>query len=265
VKRIRIIAVIAAVVTAIAVYVYLDSLKKPVEIARSQVMVALLEIKEGQKITEDMVIEKTIPTEAVVPGAFASRGDVVGMISSAKVEPGEQMLTTKCFKAGDANSALAFALDPGMRAFTIPVDAVTGVAGLIQPMDTVDILLIIGLAQGSLTPQDAQVMVVNSEILLQGIKVLAVDRNMQAGNTAADNPGTITLAVTPEQAVQLNLATSEGKIRLLLRSPQDTDRPDVKPVQPKDLVDLPDPTPTPKPSPSESPSESPMASPSAGG
>lgn len=263
-KRIRIIAVLSAIVTAIAVYVYLASLNKPVVIPHAEVVVAVSEIQEGQKITDAMVVEKSVPSEAAVPNAAVAAGDIVGQISSAKVEPGEQILTTKCFKAGGANSALAFALEKGMRAFTVPVDAVSGVAGLIEPKDSVDVLLIIGLPEGSLTPQDAQVMTVHSEILLQNIKVLAVDRNMTPDSKPGqDNPATITLAVTPEQAVQLNLAASEGKIRLVLRSPQDTDTPNVRQMEPKDLVDLPSFTPAPSPTPTQAPVEAPTATPSA--
>jgi pilus assembly protein CpaB len=236
-KRIRIIAAISAVVTALAVYFYLASMQKPADIVRGPVVVASVKIAAGQEIKPEMVEVKSLPVEAINAAAARSADEVIGRVSSADTEPGEQLLVSRFFKTGEADNTLAYALERGKRAFTVPVDSVTGVAGLIKPRDRVDVLLIIGVAQASLTPQDVPLMTTYSELMLQNIMVLATGQVMQADSTdESTTVETITLSVTPEQAVRLNLAVSDGKIRLILRSPIDTDTPAVPPLQIKQLL-----------------------------
>lgn len=296
-KRIRIIAVIAALATAFALYLYLSSMKKPEAILRVPVVVAVKEIPEGIKITADMVTIKELPQEAIVSNAASRLDVVVGLISSCNVQPDEQILGTKVFKAGETKSGLAFSLDKGMRAFTVPVDQVTGVAGFIQPKDHVDLLVITDLAGvisakqfqklvegewapeklpgGTPVPESTLPPVTFSLMILQNIKVLAVGQVMKSEGSDA-KPAvaeTVTLAVTPEQALKLNLA-SKGNIRLVLRPANDDSKlidtivanliniseveidpwygPKIPPA-----TSTPEPTPSPKPTPE--PTNSPKA------
>jgi pilus assembly protein CpaB len=232
-KKIRIIAIISAIITALAVYIYLAGMKKPVEVKKFPVVVASMQILEGQEIKEDMVTVKMLPAEAIVDKAATSLGDIVGRISSATVEPGEQLLVSRFFKSGETSSGLAIAIEKGKRAITVAVDPVSGVAGLINPRDNVDILLVIGVTEATASPDgSAPKTTVISKLLLQNIKVLATGKTIVPGGEASDakTVDTITLSVTPEQALKLNFATSEGKIRLVLRSPIDSDEPDVSVV-----------------------------------
>jgi pilus assembly protein CpaB len=228
----------SSVITALAVYIYLSGIHKPVVIQRIPVVVASVQIKEGQEIKLEMVSVKMMPAEAVVNNAATKLDDVVGRISSTTVEQGEQMLVSRFFKAGDSDNTLAYALEKGKRAFTIAVNPVSGIAGLIKPRDTVDVLMIVGVIDDKLTPQDAQpITTTYSRILLQNIMVLATGQVILPSEAKADNTvETITLSVTPEQAVQLNLAVAEGKISLALRSPIDTATPDIKDMDVQDIV-----------------------------
>lgn len=247
-KKIRIIAVISALVTAIAVYVYLSGLNKPVVIPKSPVVVAAVKIPEGTEIKSDMLVVKMLPPEAITDRAATSMDEVVGRISSANVEVGEQLLVSRFFKSGETGSGLAAALEKGKRAFTVAVDPVTGVAGLIKPRDSVDVLLIIGITQDVEKPDPLNpekmittpVTTMYSTILLQNINVLATGQTIVPDSNTAEKQtvDTITLSVTPEQAVRLNLAASEGKIRLTLRSPIDTDEATVGDTVVVDLVDI---------------------------
>lgn len=237
-KRIRIIAAISAVATALAVYLYLSSVQKPVDIERAPVVLAMAKIAAGQEIKAEMVEVKDLPVEAIHLQAARSADEVVGRIASAQIEPGEQMMIPRFFKAGESSNTLAYAVEKGKRAFTVAVDAVSGIAGLVKPRDHVDVLIIVGVSQGSLQPQEAQIVTTYSEILLQDILVLATNQAMQEGGvTDGAAVETVTLSVTPDQAVQLNLAASEGKIRLVLRSPVDTETKNVNPLQVKQLIE----------------------------
>ena len=297
-KRIRIIALVSALVTALLVYLYLAGIKKPETIQRSPVVVAVTDIAQGREITGDMVTEKMIPNEAIV-GYAASRMDVVvGRISSVDVKAGEQIIISQVFTAGETKGGMAYSLDKGMRAFTIPVDPVTGVAGFIQPKDRVDLLLIADLAgiisakqfqkliegdwapeplpDGTPMPQSTLPPVTFSLMILENIKVLAVGESMKTEgiDIKVAPPETITLSVTPEQALKLNLAVTKGNIRLVLRPANDDSQLIDKIVA--NIVDVSEvevipwygpqispATSTPKPSPSPIPSPTPSPSPTA--
>lgn len=240
-KKIRIIAIISALVTAAAVYVYLQSLKKPPEVQLYPVVVASVPIAEGQEIQESMVAVRMLPAEAIADRAATNTADVVGRISSASAEKGEQLLVSRFYKAGEASKTggLAEALEKGRRAFTVAVDAVGGVAGLIMPRDSVDVLIIVGITSESPDQSGTALTTTYSKLLLQNIRVLATGQTIIPGSDTADPKtyDTVTLSVTPDEAVRLNLAASEGKVRLVLRSPIDTDEPAVQQVEVKDLVD----------------------------
>lgn len=235
-KRIRIIAILSAVVTAAALYLYLAGLNKPKEIERSPVVVAAVRIDAGQVVARDMVEVKNLPVEAVTANAARSVDEVAGRVCNARTEPGEQMLVSRFVTTGETADSLAFAVEEGKRAFTIPVDGVTGLAGLLRPRDRVDILLIISVAD-SAEGSDGTLTVTYSQILLQNLPVLATGNVMKEEGTGGEMPATVTLAVTPEQAVKLNLAMAQGNIRLVLRSPIDAKDADVAPMVVGELVE----------------------------
>ncbi len=255
-KKIRIIAAIAAVVLAISVYVYLDSLKKPpVEAPRSPVVVAKVAIHAGDVIREDMVSVISLPSESVLTGAARTTDEVVGRISDRNTEAGEQLLVSRFLQPGESNGGLSYVVQSGMRAVTIPTDAINGVAGMIKPRNRVDLLVSLDLALGvdkTAAPRptmDPEAVVGGSAdgepalpptkrysiVAMQNILVLAVGQSMDtgsdAGRDAVAGAGTITLQVTPEQAQKINLAASmAGTIRLTLRSQLDTETQDLPPM-----------------------------------
>lgn len=251
-KRIRIIAIASAIVTALAVFLYLNSLNKPVEIPRGPVVIAVTQIAAGQEIKAEMVGIKELPLEAINAKAARSVDEVVGRVSAAGAEPGEQLLVSRFFKVGEASDTLAYAIERGKRAVTIAVDPVSGVSGLVKPRDHVDILVSISVKEqlwkmNATIMQDSVVDVsyklgdredqTYSLLPLQNILVLATGKATKADasndETAVEQ---VTLSVTPEQAVILNYLDSTGDIRLALRSPIDTETVDVKPKNINDII-----------------------------
>jgi pilus assembly protein CpaB len=102
-------------------------------------------------------------------------------------------------------------LDENVRAFTVRVDDVSGVAGFIHPGDHVDVLMSLPVPNN----RDEQI----SKVILQDIKVLTAGTIWERGRD--NNPvsvNAVTLAVSPDQSEILNLASTQGKIRLVLRS-----------------------------------------------
>ncbi len=107
---------------------------------------------------------------------------------------------------------LAAALAPGMRAVSVPVDAVTGVAGLIFPGDRVDVIL-----NHRITDADG-VEHFASETVVGNVRVLAIDTRTEAAEGKAQPGRTVTLEVTPEIAERVALVQSMGSLVLSLRS-----------------------------------------------
>lgn len=152
------------------------------------------------------------PSWAVPPGAFSSTDAVFGDDGSDTryvmntIQRGEPILDGKLSEPNQSGR-IPYGMDPNEGAVSIPINAVSGVGGFISPGDHVDILLT-HEANGSTV----------SIVLLQKIRVLAID---QINNTEAASPRvgrTATVAVTTRQAQTLALARQKGSLSLILRN-----------------------------------------------
>src|SRR5262249_20702340 len=106
-------------------------------------------------------------------------------------------------------------------------DDVRGVAGFILPGDFVDVVLI---AEDPAARRENY-----SEILLQNLKVLAVDQLASERQEQPTIPKAVTLEVTPEQAQKILLATNVGRLSLTLRRLAETNLASSRRVTEKDL------------------------------
>ena len=174
-----------------------------------QVVVAAMEIPFGTKVEARHLSTITLPRNAAVGNHYAKVDDVVGLIALQKIISGEILLKER-FADRAAGSTLAAIVKPDMRAVTVRVDDVVGVAGFLMPGNHVDVVA------AHLENQRAQ-----TRTVLHDINVLAVD---QTASTDKDQPvvvRAVTLEVTPQQAEALVKAREEGKIQLTLRNPLD--------------------------------------------
>ena len=112
---------------------------------------------------------------------------------------------------------LSSVIPDGYRAMTVKVDDVVGVSGFIQPGTLVDIVVTI------IPPDGARQREKVSKIVLQNIKVLASGGNIDKPKNEKENDRVkaVTLQVTPEQAEKLALASSEGRLQLVMRNSVD--------------------------------------------
>jgi pilus assembly protein CpaB len=125
------------------------------------------------------------------------------------VEVNEPVLVTRITGPGQ-KGGLSALIDPGMRAVTVRVDDVKGVAGFITPGDRVDIVLTRNEEKGAATSSYA-------DVLLQNVKVLGVDQLANANQEKAEVAKAVTVEVTTEQAQKLVLAQGVGTLSLVLR------------------------------------------------
>jgi pilus assembly protein CpaB len=113
-----------------------------------------------------------------------------------------------------------------MRAASVRLNDVSGVSGFVQPNDSVDVLITRQL-QGS----DTQA----TDVLLQNVRVLAIDQQATSPDGSAKVAKTATLMVSPIDAQKLALAQTIGSLSLVLRKPGEQDNPVVETVSMNDL------------------------------
>ena len=195
------------------------------------VVVAALEIPFGMKIEGAQIKTVTMPRSYMPEGTYSKVEDVEGMIAAQAIFPGEAVLKGKVAEHM-GGSTLAAVVNPEMRAVTVRVNDVIGVAGFLLPGNRVDVLA------SRMENRRAQ-----TRTLLQYVKVLAVD---QTAATDQDDPvivRAVTLEMTPEQAEELVKAREEGTIQLTLRNPVDETRR-VEKNEPRPVRKVPAPTPS---------------------
>jgi len=242
-KKIKILALISAILTALSLFLFLNSLKQ--EVVKGKVLIATANIPEDTVITKDMVILTEWPDEAIHPDALSDAALALGLVAKSDIAVGEQILKSKLLTAGDnnSNSTLAYAIEPGMRAITIAVDDISGLAGMLKPGNKVDILAQFSVEQNVLNPGSSSDnrMIMYTKMLLQNITVLAVDSVLTKSGKAAGKDGTasyasITLQVTPEQAMKTSFSEYSGKLKVILRSPLDEDSKNLPNLTIKDVL-----------------------------
>jgi pilus assembly protein CpaB len=177
------------------------------------IVIAAESLPYGAAVTSDNVSEIPWFTNRLPEGAFATKDDLLAGGRRTVLYPlkqGEPVLRSKVTGAGQ-RASLAAVLDEGKRAVTVRVDDVRGVAGFVLPGDFVDIVMIADEVSNKRQSY--------SDILLEHIKVLAID---QIASEAEDKPTVaraVTLEVTKEQAQKILLATNVGKLSLILGRP----------------------------------------------
>jgi pilus assembly protein CpaB len=177
------------------------------------VVVAANDIPVGAKVAEGDVKEVRFPAGDVPPNCFHLKSSVVGRGAILPIARGEFFLPNKL--AGEnAGSGMPALIPPGMRAVSVRVNEVIGVAGFVVPGTRVDVLLT-GNPSGASDQQTTTV--------LENVAVIATGQKLER-NTAGEPQlaPVITLLVSPDDAQKLTLAQTQGKIQLALRNPLDT-------------------------------------------
>jgi pilus assembly protein CpaB len=183
------------------------------------IVVAAESLAYGTAMTSDNVVEIPWFSNTLPEGAFAIKDDLLNggrRVVLSPLKRGEPVLRSKITGPGQ-RASLASLLDEGKRAVTVSVDDVRGVAGFVLPGDFVDIVIIAD--DGSPKRQSY------SDILLEHVKVLAIDQVASEGEGQPTVAKAVTVEVTKEQAQKILLATSIGKLSLILARPVES-KPD---------------------------------------
>lgn len=141
-------------------------------------------------------------------------GDFDGAVVRSGLIAGEPITTRRIITPGD-RGFLAAVLIPGKRAVSVPVNASSGIAGLVFPGDRVDLILAYKFSSGGGPTRKTRRA---SETVLADIRVLAIDQSTDDQRGKPSVGKTATLEVTPKQAEAVTLARELGKLTLSLRS-----------------------------------------------
>jgi len=188
---------------------------REVEVSNYQVAVAARDLPVGSLVTASDVKLVAWPASNQVAGAFTKIDDVVNRGLMAPLLANEPFTATKV-AAREAGAGLPPIITPGMRAISVRVDEVVGVAGFVVPGARVDVVVSITQQQQQSV---ARVVVANVQVLASGTKT---DQQAAAGDRRPQPATVVTLLVSPEDAERISLASSVGRITLTLRNPLDT-------------------------------------------
>ena len=205
-------ALLFGLLAAISVTRYLSSAQAYTR-NLNRVAVAKVAIPLGTKIIAEQLMVVQFPPESTPDGAFDSVEKLAGRVAVMNIAPREPVTEARLAPEGTAGG-LSAVIPEGYRAMTVKVDDVVGISGFVMPGTLVDVVVVIDPAEKA-GMQDPI-----SKIVLQNIKVLANGQNIDkpADQREANSVKAVTLLVTPEQAEKLALASSEGKLQLVMRN-----------------------------------------------
>src|SRR6202171_2346789 len=178
----------------------------------NRVAVAKVAIPLGTKIIPEQLTMVQFSKESTPDGTFESAEKVAGRVAVVNIAPREPITESRLAPEGTAGGLSAF-IPEGVRAMTVKVDCVVGISGFIMPGTLVDVVVV-------MDPGDKSTQDPISKIVLQNIKVLANGQNIDKPENQRDanSVKAVTLLVSPEQAEKLALASSEGKLQLVMRN-----------------------------------------------
>jgi pilus assembly protein CpaB len=205
---------------------HMAAAQKPV--SGRTVVVASAPLRFGTPLSQQVLREVSWPHEAIPAGTFESIQQLLAggkRIVLASIEANEPVLASKLTGPGQ-RATLSAVIGPGMRAITIRVNDVDGVAGFVLPGDHVDVLL----------TRHPDKQSGDNDVVLQNVRVLAVD---QLADDSSEKPTVVkavTLEVDTVSAQKLSLAASLGTLSLVLRKAGEASLDGTRRVSVGDLV-----------------------------
>ena len=198
----------------------------------TRIAVATAPLGFGTDITADKVRFVDYPRSSLPPGAFTDAAALMPAgskrVALMPIAVNEPILASKISVQGQGASIAAL-LPPGKRAASVRINDVSGVAGFVQPNDSVDVLITRQLSG----ERNDNVQV--TDVLLQNVRVIAIDQQARNADGTPKIAKTATLEVDPLDAQKLALAQEVGSLSLVLRKPGETNNPVVETVSINDL------------------------------
>lgn len=193
----------------------------------TKVAVAAVPLDFGMPLTPEKVRFVDYPTNSLPAGTYARIEDILPAgkqrVALRPMAVNEPILASKI--SGEGNRSIAALLPDGKRAAAVRVNDVSGVAGFVQPNDSVDVLVTRSVGDREIT-----------DVLLQDTRVIAMDQNAKNADGTPNLARTATLEVDPLDAQKLALGQQIGSLSLVLRKAgEEQNNPVVETVSLEDL------------------------------
>jgi pilus assembly protein CpaB len=232
--RIRIFVVLVIALSAggafaFATYRYVQQPPPPAGMKTVGVVVAASDLSLGKELKAEDVRIVAWPEASVPAGSFTSGDEIVGRGLISTVVQNEPILAGK-LASKEAGAGLPPMIPQGMRAVSVRVNDVVGVAGYVLPGTRVDVVATVNPTQQQ-TDVTSKVILTNVQVLTSGTKI---EQDTDKGKPM--EVSVVTLLVDPSEAERLTLASTEGKIQLALRNPVDKTAPATSGVRPAALL-----------------------------
>jgi pilus assembly protein CpaB len=225
-----VLAITAGGALAFGTYNYVQHLPtKTTSFPTRPVIVAANDLDIGAELKREDVRVIDWPANAMPANAISDPKEVIGRGIVLPLIQNEPILPMK-LSSKEAGAGLPPSIPPGLRAVSVRVNEVIGVAGYVLPGTRVDVL-----ATVSPTGQNVDIM---SKVVLTNVQVLAAGTKIER-DTERNKPmavSVVTLLVNPEESERLTLASTEGKIQLALRNPLDKTMPNTQGIRPAALL-----------------------------
>ena len=210
------------------------------------VVVAKQYVNDMQTIQENMIELKEIPEKFVQPGFARDIQDVVGLVTLAPIDKGEQVLLNKVVLPGP-ETGLSLQVTPGKRAFSIPVNPTRAVSLLLKPGDRVDILAKVFLNQGTVQKKYIKTILQDVVILATGVEIVrelpriheTVGGQLYVRNLRQEPEfSELTIEASPQdtQKVIYILSNDPNDIFFTLRHPSDNQLLNLRPIELADVL-----------------------------
>lgn len=224
-----VLAVTAGGALAFGTYNYMQHLPaKSISIPTRPVVVAAADLDIGAELRREDIRIIDWPVNAVPANAISDPKEVIGRGLILPVIENEPFLPMK-LASKEAGAGLPPVIPPGLRAVSVRVNEVIGVAGYVLPGTRVDVVATVS-PSGQGSDMTSKVILTNVQVLAAGTKI---DRETDKNKPIPVS--VVTLLVNPEEAERLTLASTEGKIQLALRNPLDKTMPATPGVRPSAL------------------------------
>jgi len=207
------VAFVVALLASMFVYRQLQMAAATHPISMQEVVVADVALPIGTRLTASNIRAIPWPGNATIPGMLTRVEDGVDRAVITQVAPNEPILEAK-LAPRSAGAGLPATIPEGMRAVSVAVNDVVGVAGFVTPGTSVDVL-VTGQLPGANQNGNENI----TRTILENVRVLAAGQTIEQDRDG--KPQTVpvvTLLVTPEDAARLTMASTEGKIQLALRN-----------------------------------------------
>lgn len=224
-RGLLILALVLGMVFAVLVGVYLSSLDGGEgggsgSAATVPVVVAAVDIPPQTAITAEMVTVKEVPVDIALAGAYIETGEAVGKLTQIQIVANQQLLNSNAIDPATAQAVygpdapLSLVIPQGKRAFAIYVSQVASVGGLVRAGDHIDLMVSSEAGSGDAEADAGGLAPGVACVAMQDVEVLAIAQTLRRAGASADSSAiagvpavpdanTMTLAVTPEQTVQL--------------------------------------------------------------